>query len=207
MSAAFRFVAALLLAALAAPTPPDNPDWLIVPGARVGAITSKSTLADVARTYGEANVRLTRVHGAEGDGGVVALVLFPDDSLRRLEVAFSDTINLRYPRMVRFRGSSSVWHTVGGISLGTTVDELQKLNAKPFEFNGFGWDYGGQIVNWHGGTMSRDSSIAIRLDALHLFDNKPYRSVMGEKKVSSANRLARELRPYVGEIDVHLAGN
>lgn len=206
MSAAFRLVAALVLAALALPTP-DTTDWLIVPGARVGAITAKSTLADVARTYGESNIRLKRVHGAEGDGGVVALVVFPDDSLRRFEVAFSDTVNLRYPRMVTFRGSQSMWHTIAGVSLGTTVDELQKLNTKPFEFNGFGWDYGGQIVNWHGGTMSRDSSIAIRLDALHLIDNKPYRSVMGEKKVSSANRLAREMRPYVGEIDVRLTGN
>lgn len=207
MSAAFRPLAALALAALAsnaAPTP-DSTDWLIVPGARVGSITAKSTLADVARTYGEANVRLTRVHGAEGDGGMVALVLFPDDSLRRLEVAFADTINLRYPRMVTLRGSQSMWHTVAGVSLGTTVDQLQKLNEKPFEFNGFGWDYGGQIINWHGGAMGRDTSMAIRLDALHLFDNKPYRSVMGEKKVSSSNRLARELRPYVGEIDVRLA--
>jgi hypothetical protein len=206
MSAAFRLLAALGLAALASPTPaPDSTDWLIVPGARVGAITAKSTLADVARVYGEANVRLTRVHGAESDGGSVAMVLFPDDSTRRIEVAFSDTINLRYPRMVTLRGSQSMWHTIAGVSLGTTVDELQKLNAKPFEFNGFGWDYGGQIVNWHGGVMGRDTSMAIRLDALHLFDNKPYRSVMGERKVSSSNRLARELRPYVGEIDVRLA--
>jgi hypothetical protein len=212
MSAAFRCAAALALAALSSPTPtppaPDSTDWLIVPGARVGAITAKSTLADVARVYGEANVRLKRVHSGDSDGGVVALVVFPDDSLRRLEIAFGDTVNLRYPKVVTLRGSQSVWHTVGGVTLGTTVDELQKLNAKPFEFNGFGWDYGGQVVNWHGGTMSRDSAIVIRLDALHLFDNKPYQSVMGEKKkVSSANRLARELRPYVGEIDVRLAGS
>jgi hypothetical protein len=203
-----KYAAALALAALSSPTPtPDAADWLIVPGARVGAITAKSTLADVARVYGEANVRLKRVHGSEGDGGVVAMVLFPDDSLRRLEISFGDTVNLRYPKVVTIRGSQSVWHTVAGVTLGTTVDELQKLNSKPFEFNGFGWDYGGQIVNWHGGTMSRDTSIAIRLDALHLFDNKPYQSVMGEKKVSAANRLAREMRPYVGEIDVRLAGS
>jgi hypothetical protein len=208
MSAGLRYAAALALAVLSSPTPtPDSSDWLIVPGARVGAITAKSTLADVARIYGEANVRLTRVHGAEGDGGVVAMVLFPDDSSRRLEIAFGDTVNLRYPKVVTLRGSQSVWHTVGGVTLGTTVDELQKLNTKPFEFNGFGWDYGGQIISWHGGTLARDSSIAIRLDALHLFDNKPYRSVMGEKKVSSSNRLARELRPYVSEIDVRLVGS
>jgi hypothetical protein len=100
-----------------------------------------------------------------------------------------------------------VWHTATGVTLGVTVDELQKLNTKPFEFNGFGWDYGGQVINWHGGAMSRDTAIAIRLDALHLFDNKPYRSVMGDKKVSSSNRLARELRPYVGEIEIRLAGS
>jgi hypothetical protein len=200
MTAAYRYAAALVLAALASPTP-DNPDWLIIPGSRVGSITSKCTLADVARSYGEANVRLKR------EAGVVAAVIFPDDSLRRLEIAFGDTINLRYPKSVTLRGSQSVWHTATGVTLGVTVDELQKLNTKPFEFNGFGWDYGGQVINWHGGAMSRDTAIAIRLDALHLFDNKPYRSVMGDKKVSSSNRLARELRPYVGEIEIRLAGS
>lgn len=200
MNAAYTYVVAFVLAALASPNP-ENPDWVIIPGSRVGAITSKCTLADMARAYGESNVRLKR------DAGAIAIVLFPDDSLRRIEIAVSDTINLRYPKSVTIRGSQSVWHTATGVTLGTTVDELQKLNAKPFEFNGFGWDYGGQIVNWHGGAMARDTSIAIRLDALHLFDNKPYRSVMGDKKVSSSNRLARELRPYVGQIDIHLASN
>src|SRR5579862_3663610 len=200
MSAAYTYVAAFVLAALVSPTP-ENPDWVIIPGSRVGAITSKCTLADVARAYGEANVRLKR------DAGAIGVVLFPEDSLRRIEIALSDTVNLRYPKSVTIRGSQSVWHTATGVTLGTTVDELQKLNSKPFEFNGFGWDYGGQVVNWHGGAMSRDSAIAIRLDALHLFDNKPYRSVMGDKKVSSSNRLARELRPYVGEIAIKLATN
>jgi hypothetical protein len=200
MSAAYKYAAALVLAALASPTP-ENPDWVIIPGSRVGAITAKCTLADVARSYGETNVRLKR------DAGVVEAVIFPDDSLRRIEIVFGDTINLRYPKSVTLRGSQSVWHTMAGVSLGTTVDDLQKLNTKPFEFNGFGWDYGGQVVNWHGGALARDTTITIRLDALHLFDNKPYRSVMGDKKVSSSNRLARELRPYVGEIAIHLTGS
>ena len=201
MSAAYKFMAALIVAALASPTPDSNPDFVIIPGSRVGAITSKCTLADVARAYGEANVSLKR------DAGAIAVVLFPEDSLRRIEIALSDTINLRYPKSVTIRGSQSVWHTATGVTLGTTVDELQKLNSKPFEFNGFGWDYGGQVVNWHGGAMSRDSAIAIRLDALHLIDNKPYRSVMGDRKVSSSNRLARELRPFVEEIEIRLAGS
>jgi hypothetical protein len=200
MSAAYVYSAALVLAALASATP-DNSDWVIIPGSRVGAITSKCTLADIARSYGETNVRLKR------DAGVVEAVIFPDDSLRRIEIAFGDTVNLRYPKSVTLRGSQSVWHTMSGVTLGTTIDDLQRLNTKPFEFNGFGLDYGGQVINWHGGALARDSAIAIRLDALHLFDNKPYRSVMGDKKVSSSNRLARELRPYVGEIAIHLTGS
>jgi hypothetical protein len=200
MSAAYVYSAALVLAALASATP-DNSDWVIIPGSRVGAITSKCTLADIARSYGETNVRLKR------DAGVVEAVIFPDDSLRRIEIAFGDTVNLRYPKSVTLRGSQSVWHTMSGVTLGTTIDDLQRLNTKPFEFNGFGLDYGGQVINWHGGALARDSAIAIRLDALHLFDNKPYRSVMGDKKVSSSNRLARELRPYVGEIAIHLIGS
>src|SRR5579862_6113402 len=101
MSAAFRAVVALVLAALVPKTPtPDTADWLIVPGSRVGVITARSTLADIARVYGEANVRLRRVHAAEGDGGVVAAVLFADDSSRRVEITFSDTVNLRFPKLV-----------------------------------------------------------------------------------------------------------
>jgi hypothetical protein len=200
MSAAYVYSAALVLAALASATP-DNSDWVIIPGSRVGAITSKCTLADIARSYGETNVRLKR------DAGVVEAVIFPDDSLRRIEIAFGDTVNLRYPKSVTLRGSQSVWHTMSGVTLCTTIDDLQRLNTKPFEFNGFGLDYGGQVINWHGGALARDTTLTIRLDALHLFDNKPYRSVMGDKKVSSSNRLARELRPYVGEIAIHLTGS
>jgi len=43
--------------------------------------------------------------------------------------------------------------------------------------------------------MARDTLLAVRLDALHLIEVRPYQSVMGEKKVSSSNHLARELRP------------
>ncbi len=207
MSAAFRFLTAGLLLA-AAPTPhplaADIPDWLIVPGARVGAIMPRCTLADVARAYGESNVRLKRRIGPEGQTGAIAAVVFPDDSLRRLEIVWADTVNLRYPRSIFFQGSTSVWHTAAGLTLGTSIAELESLNAKPFEFFGFGWDYGGRVTNWRGGTLARDTTLSIRLDALHLYEPKPYRSVMGDKKVSSANHLARELRPYVGEIEVRL---
>lgn len=46
------------------------------------------------------------------------------------------------------------WITNSGIKVGTTYDELNRLNGKPISFYGFGWDYSG-AVDWNGGKLEK----------------------------------------------------
>lgn len=49
---------------------------------------------------------------------------------------------------------ASHWN-VAGVTLGSSLAEVQKINGKPFLINEFGTDAGGFVANWKGGTLSR----------------------------------------------------
>ncbi len=54
------------------------------------------------------------------------------------------------------------WSSSKGIKIGTTYDELNKINGKEVKFYGFGWDYSG-AVDWNGGKLE-DSNIRVFLN-------------------------------------------
>ena len=54
------------------------------------------------------------------------------------------------------------WSSATGIKIGTTYDELTKINGKEVKFYGFGWDYSG-AVDWNGGKLE-DSNIRVFLN-------------------------------------------
>ncbi len=53
------------------------------------------------------------------------------------------------------------WRSNTGIKVGTTYEELNRLNQKEISFYGFGWDYSGAVV-WNEGKLE-DSKIFVFL--------------------------------------------
>lgn len=51
---------------------------------------------------------------------------------------------------------ASVYSFANGIKIGTTLSELEALNAAPFNLYGFGWDYGGTFINFGKGKLGQD---------------------------------------------------
>lgn len=45
-------------------------------------------------------------------------------------------------------GDESKWHTQEGLTLGTTLETLEKLNGQPFHFRSFEGQRAGEIVDW-----------------------------------------------------------
>src|SRR5213593_236908 len=80
-------LAALLLAF--APGYAGDVDWLIVPGARVGAITKISSEAELRKIYGDENVAEAEVNIGEGETET-GTVLFDKDPERRIQILWSD---------------------------------------------------------------------------------------------------------------------
>ena len=126
-----------------------EPNTLIVAGQSVGPITARFTRADLVKTFGAANVKNASIYRGEGES-VPGTVVFDKDPKRRMEITWTKAKKVGD---ITISGQSSVWHTAEGITLGTTLAELQRLNGKPFKFSGFDWDYGGLIQSWEGGKL------------------------------------------------------
>jgi hypothetical protein len=190
-------------------------DWLIVPGERVGPITATTSEELLESFFGPDNVEPIDVYVGEGFTEPGAAV-YPNDATRRVEVVWRDDTRTA-PREVRLRGNSTKWKTQEGISLGSTLKEIELLNGSPFRLLGFGWDYSGTITGCGRGHLSmlgvvdRDGTLRGRLIVLRLGPSvearalPQYLEVIGDKEFSSGHPAMQELNPSVGQIIVSLS--
>jgi hypothetical protein len=131
-------------------------------------------------------------------------VLYPSDSLRRLEILWRDTVGQQGPARVILRGRESKWQVERGISLGSSLQHLERLNGGPFTLAGFGWDYAGVVTSWNGGSLeSALAGIKLYLDpGPAQYESAPYSQVIGDRDYSSALPAMQQLNPRVARIFV-----
>lgn len=118
-----------------------------------GVIHADLSLDNLRATFGEANVQLADLGGAEGETFRGA-VLFPNDPARRAELFFRNQENRSGVSSVRVRAAQSRWHLANGVRPGMTLAEVVHANGAAVSFLGLDWDYGGRITDWHGGKAS-----------------------------------------------------
>ncbi len=119
-----------------------------------GSLEPLTTRLQLDARFGKENVREETFPGAEGIGTYPALVVFPGDSRKRLELVL-DADNPDAPiRELRVRSPDSLWHADSGLRAGMTLAELVALNGAPVSFYGLEWDYGGTVQDWHGGRLA-----------------------------------------------------
>jgi hypothetical protein len=178
-------------------------EWMIVPDRSVGPLTRESSEAQLKQRYGPEMVSSSRIQIGEGET-MAGTVLFPGDSLRTAEIIWADSVGRRSPSRFILRGSRSVWQTAGGISLGTTLQELERLNGRPFMLAGFGWDYGGVVTDWAGGALdSALGDVKLYLDpGPEQYQSAPYSQVLGDREYSSALKPMQQMNPKVSQIFV-----
>lgn len=176
----------------------------IVPGVKVGAITSRTSEADLRRIYGSRNVRSGEVGLGEGET-VPGTILFPNDPRRRLEIAWKNTRAKKNPDFVQFSGEKSRWQIAPGIGLGTSLKILEQINGRGFKLLGFQWDYSGTVVSWNGGKLARrfgndGGTVSLRLSP-RSYENKALAkdldAVMGDGEFSSKNKSMQKINPEV----------
>jgi hypothetical protein len=190
-------------------------DWRVVPGSRVGAITARTSDAALEALFGAANVQKTDVYLGEGFTAP-GTVVYPNNPTRRLEIVWRDSARTA-PKEVRLTGESSMWQTVEGISLGSTLREIERLNGWPFKLAGFAFDYVGTIVDCGRGRLAmlgcsgesasspRRRLLVIRLRPGDDAARAPeYRQVMGDRVFSSGHPAMQALEPRVYQMIVSL---
>ena len=178
-----------------------DPAWSIVPGQSAGAVKPTSSEGDLVAAYGQEAVETSRIELGEGETAPGTL-LFPKDSTRRVEVIWRDTVARANSVRLVWRGSQSQWQLPGGLSLGSSLKEIETRNGRPFTLAGFGWDYGGVVVDWASGTLASTlPGVRLYLDPgpAH-YQSAPYSQVLGDRDYSSSNQHMQSLNPKVYQI-------
>src|SRR4051794_443024 len=184
------------------PTPPAT-DWQVSPRSGSGPLTPEGSEVELRERYGPTAVDSARIELGEGET-TPGTVLYTSDSLRRAEIVWKDTLSRRRPARVILRGSQSKWRVGQGISLGTSLKELEGLNGRPFVLAGFGWDYAGVITDWKGGALdSTLAGIKLYLDpGSAQQQSAAYSQVLGDRDYSSDLPAMQQLNPKVAQIFV-----
>ncbi len=144
----------LLLMLLAAPA------WAQTAPPADGPITCTSpvSVTDSAKSlmqrYGQEAVVDDQLFTGVEDITYQGVVLSPKVPDWRIEIGFADETMRRVSRLTLIDSRTSHWN-VAGVTLGSTLAEVQKINGRPFLIREFFTDGGGFVVDWKGGTLSR----------------------------------------------------
>lgn len=154
-----------------------EPDpFLIVPGRGIGPFQAGMTRSEIQKLLKPEEL------GEQGEGGAALTAYF-------LNVEKRITLLLDGQGKVTalsLHGDRSVWHTASGITLGTPLSLLQKLNGKPLRLRGFdGSARSGQLLDWGGGALAKG------LAKVKLTFASPARAA-GYGRLTEAQKLALE---------------
>jgi len=191
-------------------------DWLIVAGQRVGPITGATTRADLDALFGKENVREQNLDISEGPE--VATVVFPGDQSAALAVTWDreqvSTIHICF----RTETGPCRWRTASGIRIGLSMRELEKLNEKPFQVAGYGFDGPGAVTSWRHGQLEEDPAVCghlvVRLTPAAQVMGRPMskeesnllKQLQGDKPYSSNYLPLLELNPIVSALEFQFIG-
>jgi hypothetical protein len=125
-----------------------------------GDFAPDTTVESLRKRFGDAQVKIGNVPGAEGET-FRGVILFRDDSTRRAYLYFQDEQALRGLSLVRVFEPDTRWRLDNGIAIGMALGELVKRNGRAIEYTGLGWDYGGTVTDLHDGALAPPGNDAV----------------------------------------------
>lgn len=163
--------------------------------------TPDATAATLAAAFGAGNVIPETIDGPEGEKLNVTAI-HPADPARRIEVYFKDEEARTGLMWAMVKEASSVWSGPGGVRIGDGVGKVQDANGGVFEISGWGWDYGGTVVDWKGGRLAQT---ALECRTIIRFGKDPAnndKSILGETPHASDEPAVRAANPEVSELSI-----
>lgn len=168
---------------------------IVVPGERVGPLTATTAEAELVDQLGPLVQTGLAIDIGEGFC-VEGAMLFPD-SPDAVEIAWSDSAHSR-PAFARIRSPGARWTTPGGVHIGMTLQELERINGEPVAFSGFGWDYGGTASWSEDDAENGDVMFLLELapdsaSEAWVRENPRYEEIIGERTITSDHPLIQEM--------------
>jgi hypothetical protein len=179
--------------------------WLILASRASASINPHTIRADLVRAFGPSNV--VDQDGDVGEGETEpGIVVFPKDAQRSIEILWKDPDKKTKPNWATISGKRSLWHGVRGMSLGTSLSELERLNGRAFKPAGFGWDYSGTVTSWENGVLASELDGGHGRHILRLDSRTPetvdkdVAQVEGEYDFSSNHPVTQKLNPRAYQV-------
>ncbi len=199
-----------------------DPMWLIVPGGKIGPISPDASESDLIKLYGKPNIKNEEIYlYNEGEETETGSVIYPNDPQKKIIILWKDQSKRKFLKRVEFFGDKSYWKLAGGVSLGTSLKDLERINGGEFILWGFGWDAGGFVKTWSNGKLEKNfaGEVSIRLDTISRV-KKPdislvpdnitkdeYFAVQGEREFSSSHPIMQKINPTVCQIFIRFKEN
>lgn len=160
---------------------PKNLDYLILPVKKVGLITPKSTEAELIAAYGASNIRRGEISLGEGET-VPGSILF-GDTPDEIKIVWEK--DFAQPNRIIISNQGAHWKTKSGITVGSTLASVEKINGRAFKLTGFSSDYEGRSVSWEKGKIPKQ--LVLDFSATTQVSDKEEDSVTGDIQLSSKN--------------------
>ena len=166
-----------------------------------GTFAKDSSAVELATAFNSKNVTFADVEAADATK-VPASILFPNDPKRRLEVWWSNPTARSDIHLIVI-GGQSTWTAPGGVRLGQTLEQVEKINHKPFKLKGFDKDRIATVSDWDGGALATvtggcHAGLSLRDDAKASAEK--INALSADKEYSSSDPAIRAAKPTITEI-------
>lgn len=169
-------------------------DSTLITDSSWGAITQATDVGELKKTFGAENVKNERICGAECVDSVDVTIIYPGDK-REVIVYWLDTFYLKKIAFLQSGMPDAPYHTSTGLKMGSTLTDLLRVNGQKINFAGFGWDYGGYVQSYNGGTLDR-SPVQFRLDLMEDSGNDLLGDVELNTDMESVKKVMDKIRVW-----------
>ncbi|WP_375446873.1 hypothetical protein [uncultured Fibrella sp.] len=196
---------------------PATLNFLIIPGIQAGPVSASSTEASLIALLGAQNVVRDTIYVAEGDFDIGTTLY--KNTANQAQILWTDKRRFARPETVLIRpardednklipGPSPQWITDKGLTLGTSLQSVEKINGRAFSLYGFGWDYGGLSSGWKGGALEQKGGktyIGLSFgmpETMSAAQEKNYDSLQGDQEFMSNHPAMHTLNPTVQNLTI-----